>query len=532
MSFRGDCVSRSRARRARLCRLLSLFLTGSLFASSVFVRDARAQACTEFDADGNGQLTVADILPLSRTSALVSECLSVDLRRLDACVAHDVDRDGQVAGRDLAIVLDAIAPLYGCLGVSTGARAECAAFDLDRDARVSVADAAAFLTFRESVEACLGVDLSDRRCAGADVNGDGWVSVLDGIELGERQATFATCFEAAQAAVAPPPSARGLWVDRSRVRALPVSGPAWDRLWSEALRPGGRPNLSDPEDRADTQVLARALVAVRLGDPWYRDAALEMLRAFVQEESEQGGDALALARNLVGYVLAADLLQLADIDPELDRSFRARLDRIRDVVLQGRSLRSTHAERPNNWGTHAGASRVAIALYLGDEIDLAAAIRVHRAWLGDAAGSASFRFGSRAWQADPARPVGVNPRRAVRDGIDVDGAQPEEMRRGGPLADPPARTGYAWEALQGATVTTALLARNGYPDAWSWGDDAIERAVDYLYRLEGRFGGWAATGDDRWNVWLVNQGTGRAFPTERGVSVGKNMGFTDWTHAD
>ena len=43
--------------------------------------------------------------------------------------------------------------------------------------------------------------------------------------------------------------------------------------------------------------------------------------------------------------------------------------------------------------------------------------------------------------ADEAHPVGINPRNARRGGIDIDGAQPEEMRRGGSLTNPPQRTG-------------------------------------------------------------------------------------------
>ena len=86
------------------------------------------------------------------------------------------------------------------------------------------------------------------------------------------------------------------------------------------------------------------------------------------------------------------------------------------------------------------------------------------------------------------------------------------MRRGGTLAARPAPTGYPWEALQGATVTTELLARNGYPNAWSWGDSALVRAIDFLRRLDAAYGGWWANGDDRWNVWLVNYGSGSIIP--------------------
>jgi hypothetical protein len=247
--------------------------------------------------------------------------------------------------------------------------------------------------------------------------------------------------------------------------------------------------------------------------------------------SEASATTLALGRALAAYVVAADIVDLATIDPVLDAAFRTKLRALRAASFQGRSLVSTHEERPNNWGTHAGAARVAIALYLDDPIDLAAAAEVHRAWLGDPSSHSRFEFGALWWQADPARPVGVNRRGATQNGIDLDGALPEEMRRGGPLAAPPVRTTYPWEALQGATVTTELLARHGFPDAWRWGDSALIRAFDFLRRLDSAYGGWWASGDDRWNVWLINHGAGTTYATEAGTSVGKNMGFTDWTHA-
>ena len=109
---------------------------------------------------------------------------------------------------------------------------------------------------------------------------------------------------------------------------------------------------------------------------------------------------LALGRELLAYVIAADLVKLpADLDP----AFRSWLDAVRREDLDGRTLVSTHEDRPNNWGTHAGASRIAVALYLGDRADLERAARVFRGWLGDRTSYASFRFGDLSWQADPTR---------------------------------------------------------------------------------------------------------------------------------
>ena len=48
------------------------------------------------------------------------------------------------------------------------------------------------------------------------------------------------------------------------------------------------------------------------------------------------------------------------------------------------TLRGTHEQRPNNWGTHAGAARAAVALYLGDTAELSRTATVFRGWLGTA----------------------------------------------------------------------------------------------------------------------------------------------------
>ena len=40
-----------------------------------------------------------------------------------------------------------------------------------------------------------------------------------------------------------------------------------------------------------------------------------------------------------------------------------------------------------------------------------------------------------------------------------------------------------------------------------------------------------AEGDDNWLPWVVNYYGGTDFPTDSPTQAGKNMGYTDWTHA-
>jgi Alginate lyase len=326
-----------------------------------------------------------------------------------------------------------------------------------------------------------------------------------------------------------PEASAEIWVTREEVRALPTSGVAWNALRKKADLPAGTPNLSDQNQVHDVCMLAKALVYARTGIETYRTEVRQGCMAAIN--TEVGGLSLALARNLSGYVIAAELVGL---EPNEDLTFRAWLRRtLSEVCSDGRTLRSVHEERPNNFGTHAGASRAAVAVYLGDKVELERTALVFRGWLGDRAAYAGFKYGDLSWQCDPAKPVGVNPQGCVRQGIYLDGALPEEMRRGGTFQWPPLRGdayNYVWEAVQGALVQAEILHRQGY-DAWRWQNQGLRRVADFLYGLHLQFGGWWATGDDSWSPWLLNRAYGTKFPAVSPTSPGKNMGWTDWTHA-
>jgi hypothetical protein len=320
-------------------------------------------------------------------------------------------------------------------------------------------------------------------------------------------------------AVAVRAPARGIWISREEIRALPMSGPAWENLKRAADSTPSPPNLADMNDPTNVVVLAKALVHARTGEGRYRKEVMDLCLQAI--DTELGGKTLSLGRELAAYVIAADIVGL---DRDADRLFRAWLKRILGEKLGGKSLRSTHETRPNNWGTHAGASRAAVAVYLGDREELRRAAAVFKGWLGDRSAHAGFTYGDLSWQADPSKPVGINPRGASRDGRSIDGAQPDDMRRGGPLMFPPAATGYPWEALQGAMVQAEILERAGYP-AWEWEDRALLRAVQFLHGIQ-----WEATRDDTWQVWLVNYRCGTSHAAAEKTRPGKNMGWTDWTH--
>lgn len=314
----------------------------------------------------------------------------------------------------------------------------------------------------------------------------------------------------------------GIWISKKELAQLPTQGPAWNALKKAADYDPGKPDIKDQNEKTDVYVLAKALVYARTGDQKYRAEVMNSLALAVG--TEKGGRTLALGRNLAAYVISADLINLPK-DPPLDRVFRSWLRSVLAEKLEdGRNLRSTQEERPNNWGTHAGASRVAVALYLGDNAELDRAAAVFKGYLGDQTTYHGFRFNpDLSWQCDPTNPVPINPKGCMKNGHSIDGALPEELRRGGSYQWPPVETGYAWEGLQGAVVTAEILTRAGYP-AWEWQDRALLRAVEFLYGID-----WKPQKDDQWQIWLINRAYGTNFPTVSPTSPGKNMGWTDWT---
>ena len=310
-----------------------------------------------------------------------------------------------------------------------------------------------------------------------------------------------------------------MWLSREEIRELPTTGPAWEQVWKVAYSTWGKPNLADQNYDHNTRVLAGALVAVRLQD----EQLIEKVRLHIMQipGTEDGGRTLALGRNLHAYVIAAGMV---DLD---DPSFDNWLWKVRRKQLEGKTLISTHERRPNNWGTHAGASRIAAAIYLDDRAELARAAKVFAGWLGDRGQYAGFKYGGDlSWHSDKQNPIGINPRGAIVGGFSADGAIPDDMRRGGSARWPPIKTNYPWAALNGVVIQAELLHRQGH-DAWNWSDQAIRRSVAFLEGL-----GWYVNGEDEeWLVHLVNRRYATRFRTPVVARPGKNFGWTDWTHS-
>ena len=300
--------------------------------------------------------------------------------------------------------------------------------------------------------------------------------------------------------------------------SLPMSGTAWTALKARADLPVGSPNLSNQDDPNDVTALAKALVYARTGILKYRTDTITMLKAAVG--TEYPGDTLGIARGVAPLVLAADLVGWRD------PAWMSWLSKLRTWANpdRGYTLISMHEKRPNNWGTHSGAGRIAADLYLGDMTDLARAAKVFKGYLGDRTSYASFTYGDDlTWQANALSPVGINAMGSTRGGVTMDGIMPDDMRRGGssPVVGDLGQS-YTWEALQGTVLQAELLSRNGYP-AWDWQNRAILRAFTRIHVL-----GYPAAGDDRWQPWLVNRRYGTSFAAPTTTTAGKSFGYADW----
>ncbi len=322
-----------------------------------------------------------------------------------------------------------------------------------------------------------------------------------------------------------PPAPRepaGIWTSAREIAHLPMLGHPWRLLKLDADTNFGVPNLSDQEDRANIYTMSKAIVYARTGMASYRTEVIDACMQAIG--TEDGGRTLALGRNLAAFVIAADLVGLP---PEEDARFRAWLRTVRSEDLSGRTLISTHQDRPNNWGTHAGASRAAVAVYLGDTEDLEKAAQVFKGYLGDRTAYKDFKYGELSWQSDPAHPVGVNPAGATIQGHNVDGVLPDDQRRAGVFTWPPPQENYVYEAMQGALLQAVILDRAGYDDVWEWEDKALLRVFTWLHDVAA----FPAGGDDSWQPFIINRHYGTSFPTQETSRSGKNVTRTCWTHA-
>jgi hypothetical protein len=323
-------------------------------------------------------------------------------------------------------------------------------------------------------------------------------------------------------------------MSRSALLARPVTGIPWANMKRVADGSLGTPNLCNQDSKHHLRTLAAALVFARTGRASYGLKARQGVMAAIRTQRVGCDNAtLALGRQLMAYVLAADFARLAGTPKT---TFRAWLTTIRRKVIGGHgvwdSLFRTHVRSAANWGAYAGASRIAASLYLGDTADVAAASKVTQGFLGN---RTAFRFydrltwAAKSWSCAPTIYTPVNGA-CTKAGINVNGAVVADISRGGSLRWPPGSTGvqYQLDSIQGLGMQVELLYQNGYSSAWSWSSSAVKRMADIVTRSKSGGGtGWNETLAARQMPWLLNRRYGMSIPV-RSSGMGRAIGFTDW----
>ena len=284
----------------------------------------------------------------------------------------------------------------------------------------------------------------------------------------------------------------GIWTSAAELANKPTSGLLWEavKTAADAVNPQSA-TVSDQDSNNNADILAAAIVYARTDDEAYKtkvdDACSRLAGA-----GFPGGRTLAWARETGAYALAADLVGYRTTE------FETWLRNMAEVYVatDDRTLLYMFQLRPNNWGTQGFGSLCAIYAYLQDATRLNE-VRDH--WIHEVVGPKPdvVVYGEdKSWHVDPDNLRLINPKGASKEGLNIDGIIPDDMRRGTSFKNPPDHTGYAWETLQGIISGTRILERSGIP-IWGIADSAIYRAGYAIQiRWENNFGGWKAEGDD------------------------------------
>lgn len=284
----------------------------------------------------------------------------------------------------------------------------------------------------------------------------------------------------------------GIWTSAAELAALPMTGPAWEAVRAGANQDCSRPQVFNQNDDTNAYVLAAAIVYARTGETSYREKVVVACEKLIAEGLPRG-ESLDWARETGAYAMAADLVGYRTAAWE--RWLRKMAEDY--VARDGLTMLSMYKERPNNVGSYAFGSLAAIYIFLKDSVRLH---EVRDYWIKGVLGpNPGFAFsGDFSWHADPANPRLINPKGAMKQGFNIDGLIPDDMRRGAAFQTPPLHTEYPWGFMQGQVMAARILERAGLP-IWAVGDYAIYRAAYALQvRLENDFGGWAANNDDVW----------------------------------
>jgi hypothetical protein len=336
-----------------------------------------------------------------------------------------------------------------------------------------------------------------------------------------------------------------MWISKSELLSLPTEGDAWDYMASIAYADWDQADLKDQGSPHAINTLAGAFVYARTSDPIMRIKVRDRILAAKQSLDEvfewrTNSGVLSTSRQLGAYVIAADLIDLKNFDAAVDQEFRSWLTTIRTTNIgthgRWRSITYTCENSASNWGTFACASRIAAGIYLGDTADVDRAAAVLRAYFGErgayprhAPGRNGYFEHTAGYQASWSCTVttwtGINPA-CGKSGVNLDGVLVEDASRGGGCCTLQGDgIMYSWEALQGLFVSAELLYRTGrYGDPYSWSDQALRRALDFMQRS-----GWVISKRATYIPWMANARYGTSYLVSP-TTGGRIMSWGDWLY--
>lgn len=329
----------------------------------------------------------------------------------------------------------------------------------------------------------------------------------------------------------------GLWSSSSELSNNPVSGAAWNAVRTAADIDFSKPVINNNNSNDDVNCLAAAIVFARTGNKFYKEKVIAALEYNVKigNPGFDSNGILTWCRNIGAYAMAADLIGYRT--PEFETWLRNMVASYRDSANHNNTIEEIFYRRANNWGTQAFGSLCAVYGYLKDTSEL---VRIRNYWIQMVTGpNPGATYGSDiSWHADPNNLKLINPKGSVKNGINIDGIMPDDMRRNGAFSNPPPKsvTSYHWEALQGLISGARILERyDPKLSIWEIGDKAIFRAVKILekdwrrdYNISGS--NWAAIGDDTWMLPFVDAAYGSDFSSTAFDPAllwdhGKNVGW-------
>jgi hypothetical protein len=354
------------------------------------------------------------------------------------------------------------------------------------------------------------------------------------------------------------------------------AGSPWETLksWSDMTLPSypNTPDINTHTSNDDMIVLACAMRYKSEGNSFYKTRAEDALSAIKYTENTTL-QPWNICRNLPGFVLAADILDYNE------SSFRSWVWGLRLLSFGGETFEQFHKRRPNNQGLAVGLARVAIAIYYDGGVQGSAQIaylvdakNVFHFWLGNTSlPDPGFEWDGNdippcmVWSDTPSSPVGINPLGAVVNSQNVDGCLPDDQRRIFDCDTSPfnnsegcsedcvdecgvvdsmtivSKTNYTWESMQCVVMTAHLLDRCLY-NPFRWEDEAIRRAIDWLYDVNvfppedadnspACIGG-GSTSDDTWVPFITDAHyftyAPRAALGTEDDKPGKVFGFSAW----